>query len=196
MRLIDGRSHTDPCPESVFFFQSVTHVVSSTPPSLLPCSDKRTPPRGLKKQKTQRWKERDEVTEEEGGRIEEGVRNGEVRGRERGLKVLLQFPVWGSKSMWPNQEKWWWWWWRRRSQVKVTNMVSLSLAGVVLTRKKKKRAGSLPFGQRACLRLCPLLQSPLLWLLDHPSDPSPPWQGVVCHLNPTPRLAGLCSKVP
>lgn len=87
VRLIDGRPCADPCSESVFF--SIGHSRSLVHPAIsVALFDKRTPPRGLKKHKKkekekektpQRWRERDgETTKEEGGRIEEGVRNGEV----------------------------------------------------------------------------------------------------------------------
>lgn len=50
---------------------------------------------------------------------------------------------------------------------------------------------------RECLFLPVAPYTALLWLLVHPSNPPPStWLEVACHLNPTPRLAGLCSKVP
>lgn len=78
-----------------------------------------------------------------------------------GLKVLLPFPVWGSESVWPNEEK-------------VVVVVVVEEAepdqGVEhgefvscwsRTDREKKTAGSLPFGQSLSLPVPPFW-SPLL----------------------------------
>lgn len=50
---------------------------------------------------------------------------------------------------------------------------------------------------RECLSACGPLHSPAVAVGPSLKPPSPPtWLEVACHLNPTPRLAGLCSKVP
>lgn len=72
-----GRSCMDPCPKSVFF--SIGHSRGLLHPAVsVALFDAHISPKA-EKAKTQRWRERDGgKTEEEGGRREGGVRNGEV----------------------------------------------------------------------------------------------------------------------
>lgn len=64
--------------------------------------------------------------------------------------------------------------------------------------KKIKRAGQLPVGQRVSSSAwAPHPYCSLIGAVGPSLKSFPPhWLEVVCHLNPTSRLAGLCSMVP
>lgn len=191
------RSSVDPCPESVFFLNR--SLPSSPPPSISVAPGDTLTSRGAEKAKNPAMEGDGRWNNQRGGRKERG-RSEERRGmrQKKGARCLclatecsshFLFGAGSGRGQTRKKRR------RRRSQIKVPDEVSLSLAGVFIDQRVKELAGFL-FGQRVSLSARWPPTAALWWLLVHPSNPSPPGLGVACHLNPTPRLAGLCSKVP